>query len=121
MALGFFKRIATVANFCEPAKNIIVDITGLDRKIADSYIVDHMDLFNAVIERGDSPGDGLKLVANFLCTQLLEGKPHISPLTEKYNRGVARKYDPIIISYFILKQDSDYSETTEQLERIMNA
>jgi hypothetical protein len=118
--MAFFKNLAKRANFYEPAASVLSEMTGIDKKICHLYFADYRDLFEAVIAKGVGPAEGVPLVANYIAIKILEGTPHSNTATNKYDVGIPRKYDPLALSYFILKLDgSDYNETINRIEEVL--
>lgn len=119
--MSWWGRVKNTANFYEPAKTRICALSGVERASAHSFLDDHADLFQSVIQEGVSSDLGLIMVANYILTNELNQEPHSSPLLQKYDTTFRPKYNQLFICYKILNQErADFIELLEAVESDQN-
>ena len=119
--MSWWGRVKNTANFYEPAKRRICALSGVDLASAHSFLDDHADLFQSVIQEGVPSDLGLIMIANYILTKELNQEPHSSPLHQKYDSTFRPKYNQLFICYKILDQErADFTEVLEAIENDQN-
>lgn len=120
--MGWFTGARRQANFLEDAVTEVCAATNLDRSTSRLFVADHKDLLLGAFHSGFDAVTSVQLIANGLVSLVFEGKSHSSPLVDKYDHGISRKYDPMAISYCLLVRNrSEFHEILEKIEAVISA
>jgi hypothetical protein len=118
--LGWFSDRKRQAKFFEDVVTELSEATNLERSTSFLYVADHKDLFLGAFLSGVDAVTAVEIVANGLISLVFEGRPHSSPLVAKYDHGIKRKYDPMFISYCVLRRNpSDFHEILAKIAAVI--